>query len=156
MITRTEQIASSVFILLASGAGFFYSYSKIEETNMALHPFFFPAIVMGLIFVLGLCRLVIGVRMARTGEKGTTLQFPAKSLLTIGLIAAYAFSFKSLGFVLSTFAYLILQMAVLWEGKKKPWLILLVAVAGSLGVYLVFVHLFHVMLPTGLLDSILN
>ena len=82
------------------------------------------------------------------------IHVPKKSLLTMVLIVAYALLFKSLGYVVDTFFYLVFQMLLLKDGKKNYALIALIAVIGSVGVYALFVYGFNVMLPPGVLNHL--
>ena len=157
-MTRNEHIGSSIFVLIGSGAGLIFSLIKHAQpkmiTNLALDPYTLPAVVFACMFVFGICRLVVGLRMEKTGEKGTLLKIPKKTLITAALIAAYALALKPVGFVISSFVYLWLQMLVLQEEKKHWKLMTIVAVICSLGIYLMFTKVFSVMLPRGILTML--
>ena len=158
-MTRKEHIASSVVIILASGACLGWSIYRAQfvgatnftGSNLAINPYLFPGIVMGFALFLGVLRLIVGLRMPKTDEPSLLLKIPAKSLITLGLIGFYALAFDKLGFVLSSFIYLFAQISVLWKENRKPWRIVLISTVGSVGVYLLFSKGFNVLLPRGIL-----
>lgn len=151
-MTRNEHIGSSLVIIAAAGYGFIYSLRQLAPSNMSIDPYLFPMVTLGLITLLGVIRLITGLRMPKAkGEEKSPL-LPVKSLLTIALLVLYAIFFKRLGFILTSFLYLMAQMLILWEGKMRIWLLLLISITFSLGVYLLFVNVFHVLLPMGVLQ----
>ena len=82
------------------------------------------------------------------------LEVSRKNLITMGLIAVYAVCMKSVGFIISTFVYMMLQMMVLKEGKKNWVLMIGASLIMSIGTYFIFVNLFDILLPAGVLDFI--
>ncbi len=82
------------------------------------------------------------------------LEVSRKNLITMGLIAVYAVCMKSVGFIISTFVYMMLQMMVLKEGKKNWVLMIGASLIMSIGIYFIFVNLFDILLPAGVLDFI--
>ena len=157
-MTRNEHIGSSVFVIVGGGVGLVYSIIKYAEpknvVSLALDPYTLPMAVFAGIFLLGLIRLAGGLRMPRTDEKSTMLKVPKKTWMTAILILLYALLLKSIGFVITSFVYLICQMYVLQDEKKNWKLMWIIAVAGSLGLYLLFTKVFVVLLPRGILTII--
>lgn len=74
---------------------------------------------------------------------------------TILLIGLYCALFKTLGFVIVTFLYLVGQMALFCPGKKRWGLIILIALLATAATYLIFAVAFSLMLPLGPLKNIL-
>lgn len=73
-------------------------------------------------------------------------------MLTLILMIAYAFTMKPLGFLISTSAYMFLQTIILFPNKKKNYIIMIsVSLIFSIAVYLVFVRIFSLVLPRGIL-----
>lgn len=153
-MSRKENIGFSVLLLVASGLGFLYSASQIKPTNLPIHHMLFPAIILGCITALSLIRLILALRSPKhEGEKAIiALKIAPKSLITMGLIGLYAFCCRPLGFVVTTFLYLTIQMLVLWpKGRKNCWLILIISTVCAVGLYYIFSRFLNVMLPTGIL-----
>lgn len=157
-MTKKEHIGSSIFVLLASGGGLVFSLIKHAQpknvTALALDPYTLPSVVFAAMFILGICRLVIGLRMKDTGEKSMLLRVPLKSLLTAVFIGIYVLLLEKIGFVITSFAFLWAQMFILQDGKKNWKMMALISVVFSLGVYLLFSKVFSVMLPRGILTML--
>jgi len=116
-----------------------------------------PTILSGLMVCLCILRLIVGLRMPADTEKQKQRKFlevSRKNLITMGLIAVYAVCMKSVGFIISTFVYMMLQMMVLKEGKKNWVLMIGASLIMSIGIYFIFVNLFDILLPAGVLDFI--
>lgn len=141
--------------MIVSGVGFFACYAQLEETSLVIHPYLMPTLTSGLMFFLCILRLIVGLRMpADSGEqaKKKLIEVPSKSLITMALVLAYALCLKSVGFILTTFVYMMAQMVVL-NTEKKNWLLMVgVSLVMSVGVYFLFVYAFNIMLPAGVLS----
>jgi putative tricarboxylic transport membrane protein len=73
-------------------------------------------------------------------------------LLSVGLMCAYVALLQSLGFVLASSLYAFLQMLILAKNTRKNLLQFgAVAFASSAIAYFLFVRIFQVMLPAGVL-----
>jgi len=70
---------------------------------------------------------------------------------TGALLGGYVLILKNVGFILATAGYLFLQILLLGYGKRKKILIhaSIIAIFISLGVYLLFVYLLNIRLPSG-------
>ena len=150
-MTKKEHIGSSIFVLLASGGGLIFSLIKHAQpknvTALALDPYTLPSVVFAAMFILGICRLVVGLRMKDTGEESMLLRVPLKSLLTAVFIGIYVLLLEKVGFVITSFAFL-------WAQMKNWKMMALISVVFSLGVYLLFSKVFSVMLPRGILTML--
>lgn len=157
-MSRNEHIGSSVFVIAGAGIGLIFSLVKYAEpkniASLALDPYTLPAVVFGCMVFLGVLRLITGLRMPKTGEKGTTLMIPQKTWITAILILLYALLLKSVGFVITSFIYLLCQMYVLQDGKRNWKMMIVISVVCSIGIYLLFSKVFSVMLPRGILTFI--
>ncbi|MGP2528258.1 tripartite tricarboxylate transporter TctB family protein [Acidaminococcus sp. LBK-2] len=152
-----QQITSSIIFLIISGIVFFSCYLQLGKTNLTLHPYMMPTILSGLMVCLCILRLIVGLRMPADTEKrkhGIFVEVSRKNLVTMGLIAVYAGCMKSIGFIISTFVYMMIQMFILKEGKKNWGLMIGVSLIMSIGIYFIFVNLFDILLPAGVLDFI--
>lgn len=154
-MNKKQHIISSLVFIVASGIGFFACYSQLEETSLVIHPYLMPTITLGLMFFLCVLRLIVGLRMpTETGEqaKRKLVEVPLKSLITMGLVMAYALCLKPVGFILTTFTYMMAQMVVL-NTEKRNWLMMIgISLIMSVGVYFLFVYVFNIMLPAGVLS----
>ncbi len=148
---RKERILSSLVVVAAATAGLVFCLKQIKPTQLPVHPYTFPAIILGIMDVLGIIRLVQGFLIRPEGGAGKSSRLSWKCLATAVLIGLFAWAMKPIGYVISSFIYIIAQMLVLWEGKKRWWLMFVIAFFGSVVIYLMFRNLFNVMLPQGIL-----
>ena len=86
------------------------------------------------------------------------LQFLLDNLVVVGtivLLVVYILTMKTVGFVLSSTGYLVLQSSLLIRDhrKKKLPFVLLLSIIVSVGTYVLFVRSLNVPLPAGVLFS---
>lgn len=89
-----------------------------------------------------------------TAEAATKKPFPVKLVTSIVLLALYIGLYQSLGFILSSIAYLISQSLLLTPAeKRKKWalFIVILSVVFTVGVYVIFSKYLTLFLPSGLL-----
>ena len=152
---KKQHIISSIIFLIISGVAFFACYSQLGETTLAIHPYMMPTLTSGLMTVLCILRLIVGLRMppdTPSKAKKRLVEVPMKSLLTMGLIIVYAVLMKSVGFIITTFVYMMAQMLILREGKKNWLLMVIISLVMSVGIYFLFTRVFNIMLPAGILS----
>jgi CBS domain containing-hemolysin-like protein len=71
--------------------------------------------------------------------------------LSMVAVCIYVFSMQSLGYIISTMIYIVLQAFILSiKGIRKNWLIAVVAVVAPLVIYTLFSRIFGMVLPTGI------
>ena len=113
--------------------------------------------------LLSLSLIIRGIRkerMARAEQRTESdrgvekVDFQKKALpvlTTFILLTLYAVAMKPLGFLVSTFCFLLLQIPVLTPAeKRKPLTVLLVSLVSAVVIEWVFVHLLNVPLPAGI------
>jgi len=148
-IFNTVLFGLSLFLYYVAGT--FKKFAPYAK----LGPDFWPkGILLGLIFLSGfLCvksviRLIKSER-ARTGveayagEKGN----PYRLFFVIAVSFAYAFGMSGLGFLISTFLF---QIVLLYLLKvKRPFSLLLVSLVNTAMLYVLFIVVLNMLLPTG-------
>lgn len=124
---------------------------------------FFPRLIAALLVFLGVILLLTGLKAAKeyqTVEEESELPFwkndgTISMLETLVLIGVYVLLMKPLGFVIATFIYLVVQMYVLTPKEKRTRknvvLFVVISLIASLAIYLLFVRVFYLMLPAGIL-----
>jgi putative tricarboxylic transport membrane protein len=148
--------------------GFFFAFSvliyissfsiKTAVANMRVGPGFIPR----------LCAIAVGILSLIVLGEGLWGQFKKKAeetpaaegverntravALTFVLITAYLALLNSVGFLITTAVYLFFQFWVLAGNRKvRLWLLALIAAVASVLVYYLFVRVFYLMLPAGIL-----
>ena len=147
--------------LILLGAGLYAASFGIKSVALNLiKADFFPRLDAALLMLLGVVLAAGGLAKARHFQPSSEEAIPfwkndgtVSMLETLALIALYLFTLKPVGFLL--ILYLILQMFVLAprekRGKKDIALYVFISAVTALAVYLVFVKVFYLMLPAGIL-----
>ena len=169
MIRRYGDILGGA--VLAAFAVFLYAASTQVKT-LDVSRFgsgFFPGIVALLIGITGIVILFEGIRKAKVPDRDATGDSAAAAgagaveggsgrsrnwavLATFALMAAYAGLLPVLGFLVTTFVYLLLQMLVLAPpAKRSVGLFGIIALVTAVVVYFTFVRVFKLLLPAGIL-----
>lgn len=156
-----DVFCGSALILL--GLGLYIASFGIKSVALNLiKADFFPRLDAALLVILGLILVVTGLAKSRHCQPVEETDIPfwkndgtISMLETLGLIALYIFALKPVGFVISTFVYLVAQMSVLAPREKRTRknmvLFVVISLITSIIVYLVFVKVFYLMLPAGIL-----
>lgn len=139
-----DRIISILFLLI--GVGFIAGSLQIPETAYGSNvgPDVFPT-ALGVILILLSFRLFFETRISYS-EKIQKVKIEYKRFLIIFISAIlYVFFLEKLGYVMTTFLFLIIGFQVM---EKGGWLkTVLIAGGFSLGIYFVFVKLLEGSLP---------
>ena len=122
---------------------------------------FLPTIAAWLFIVLGAVMLIVALRTAPPKSR-SGLENPAPAatafggvsavLLTFVLMCLYVGLMDMVGFILSSIAYIFLQTLILTKGAPRQFLLFgILAVTTSAATYYLFVKVFQVMIPAGML-----
>ncbi len=118
---------------------------------------FMPRVTAGLFAILGSILVFESFRYAKSApaneknEENVFGGWPAVILSAI-LMCAYVGLLNTLGFIVSSVVYIFLQMLVLAKGAKCHYLLFsLISILVPIIVYFLFVHMFKVMIPSGIL-----
>lgn len=117
---------------------------------------YFPVFVTGLGIFLSVLWVIDGFVAKEDSEKKEVLSARGKKMVVIMLAAmiAYAIGMQYIGFCVSTLTFLVVTMVINFPGKasKKDIInIVIVSVAVTLIIYVVFKKMLYVPLPQGFL-----
>ncbi len=139
-------VAFSTFMLWAS-----YNISKFESISSAGA---FPMVCAAAMLVTGLMSLLQTARakLSLEGDETLTQQFvrklaPPQLVMFAVLISLYMFLLERLGFLLSSYLFLVCAMQLL--GSRRIGLNLLISAGMLIAIYIVFQTAFSVVLPSG-------
>lgn len=138
-------------VLLAFAGGYGWLAFNLPERNIpgSVGLDFVPKLLAGLLSLLAVLLFVQGPGRGPGDPPGAEGAGWAQAAVVVGLMVAYVAALTHLGFLLATPPYLAVSM---WRtGARHPGFILLVAVAMTVAARIVFVTLFAVPLPHGLL-----
>lgn len=135
--------------------GIFYGIMTLQIPGTKSQLFdsrFVPILLTVFIILIGILELGRGLQKPiKNNEKK---EFDTKTvILTFILIILYILLYSPLGFIVSTFLFLLLEMNVLTPNyaKKNQLLYIIISLVFSFGIYYLFYFGFTIFLPTGIL-----
>lgn len=164
MKPKMDMIAG-IFLFIFSVIMYYASFSIRILVVARIGSRFVPqlvAISMGILSLVLVIQSLLKMRLAREGaglekeeeEGGKKWSFLGTAPIwgTFLALIAYAVAFEPLGFILSTILYLLVQFFLLTSMVKRKYLVFVVAaLLTSVIVYFLFVKVFYLMLPEGVL-----
>lgn len=145
--TETIRPGALIFAVLVALALGIYAWTILEAArNPGDWLLILPAVGIG-VTALAWAAIVDGRRLLRSGAR-PDLQMPegvAKPVILLLLIATYAITLPFAGFDIGTAIFL--GLALLVQGERRLWLVLLNAVIGTALIVWVFHGLLRVRLP---------
>ncbi len=143
---------------------FFYSTFFIKAGRAkTVSDSFFPRITIGLLAVILVILLVKAIRAERVARANETPEEKAKDreelkhfAINMGILllvfAATIWMMKTLGFIIAMTAYLLFMFIWLAENGKRNWKVILpIALLLPLIIFVVYLRVFSVLLPAGIL-----
>lgn len=148
-------LAFAVFFFLEGG-----QYPTMIKGDMGSA--FMPQLIAVCIGSLSAAKIVFALCKKPTKKQNAEEETTVKKeedlkggLMTVALIVTYALAFKPVGFLISTFAYLFLQMLVLCDvdkRKKNTPTMLIIAVIAPIVIYVFFMYVVGLPVPKGILS----
>jgi putative tricarboxylic transport membrane protein len=148
---RAERTGATVVLLL--GAGYLWEAIFMEEVTIGdpLGPKVFPIILGALMVALGFSLLV---RPAGASQSRPFTRTAVSALILAGLLCAYGFGIEWIGYPLATFLFLLASSRLLGE---KSWVAgLVMPLAVSLGVFVLFTQALDIPLPLGFIEKLMG
>ena len=151
----TKDIISGAVLFILSLIMFVYSFSIRQVFPMGVSSGFFPKIVAVFLAVVSVFIVIKGLRNRAREKEPETKTDEKKAahvvVMTLCLLAFYVSFLQTLGFILTTFIFLVCQFAVLAAKEQRNWFAFVVlAAVVSFGTYYAFYNLFHLILPIGI------
>lgn len=144
MSKQFDRYASIAFLLV--GLLFVIESQKISESayGSSVGPKIFPMWLGGILIVLSLRLLYETFKYKSDASDRTKLQYRKFTIILVSAIG-YAFLLEKLGYIISTFAFLLIAFQTMERGKLVKSLI--IAGAFSFGVYYFFAEILGGSLP---------
>ena len=149
-------LASGVFLLVFSVVLFIGAQNVKTLSVSSVGSGTFPSFIAVLLAIVSVAIIIGGAKKARGPDEK-----PAKAaektrlwavLATFGIMALYALLMPKVGFIITTIAYLFAQMYIMAAKEhQKPVLFGIISIVTSVSVYYMFVKIFSLMLPAGIL-----
>lgn len=142
-------------VLVISGAALWLSAQTIEVgAAMGQGGDFMPKLCSSIWFVIALLLFVFGLR-TRDAEKSEAPVSIKGFLATLVLLFLYVLLLKPIGFVITSIVYMFAQMLLFvpseLRSKKNYIIFAIVSVVLPIVVNMLFVNVFSLILPTGIL-----
>lgn len=158
-MTRMGETAFGAVVILAALGLFVISGDIRDFTNSQIDAAFLPRIAAGLLLILGAATVLNGWKLPKpTAPKNKTHEVKKSSglpfvLASMGLMTAYVALLDSVGFVICSVVYVFCQILLLRKQASKRWMtFVVVSLVVPVVAYGLFVYVFEVMVPAGLLD----
>ena len=170
---REKELIAAGLLTLVAFALFIGLFTIQQRTSSIIGPRFMPIIV---IIALLTCAMIIALSALRipkstqdiqkkgTDQKNTVEKLSIMDLIfdryasvvMWGVLVAYAFCLKPLGFILSSVALVFILCLLLAPKNERHYVkFFILALVSSVIIYFVFVKLFLLILPKGILSAIL-
>ena len=148
---RLEQPGEDIFglILLVLSVGLFWQAYQIAGFSALSSPGAFPMAASAVMIVAAVV-VVLGNRHHVRDESGTPI-LPKVVVVFVGLMIGYAVLLSPLGFLPSSFLFLLFGMRLLY---RRGWLAAFgLSLASLIVVYFIFRLVFQVVLPEGIVPE---
>ena len=154
MSHNKKEILSGVIFFLIAVALYAGSYAIVVTTNDAMGPQFFPRTVAVLMGLLAVVQVAGGLKKEKKehgdGEKGGI------SIATMAILFAYALLVQTVGFIIMTAFYLMVQILLLLpekslKSRKGILITAALSIVAPIFIYQLFYRAFSIFLPAGLL-----
>lgn len=165
MERKYSDVYAGGFLLVLSIVMFISTFSIQALTDSRVGADFMPKIIAVLIAILSISIIVNGFRrkdeIVRDEQEVSSLENEVESkndksyllvIISVALMFIYLFLIPILGFLISTTAFLLIQMLLFSEWKAKNIILyLIISIIASTLIYYLFRNVFYVMLPSGIL-----
>ncbi|MBP1933677.1 tripartite tricarboxylate transporter TctB family protein [Ammoniphilus resinae] len=163
MVKRYGDIYASVFLIIASIVLYISTFSIKMLTVSRIGSAFVPQLVAIGIFIFSGILLRNSLKELKHrkslendgaeegGNEESQINY-AGLISSVVLMIVYLLLLNSIGFLIMTTVYIVLQISILADKSEMNILkFFIIAAVSSLAVYYIFRSIFHVMLPTGIL-----
>ena len=151
---KLSEVILSMVLLIAGLALWFASQSIEVGAAMGQGGDFMPKLCSTVWVLISALLLVSNITMKDGGEKEAGINLKG-FFATLVLLFVYVFMLKPIGFVISSMAYMLIQMLLFvpaeYRTKKNYILFVVLSVVIPVAVNALFVNVFSLILPTGIL-----
>lgn len=142
---KFDKYASIVFLVLALSV-FIYSNTRLQTDNVgiAIGPAALPAFLSSILMILSVINFIAAVRSKAPDAPKAKLEYK-KFFIILGSAICYALLIEPLGYILTTFAFLMVGFQTIERGGMIKSAIIAASIAG--GVYYLYVEIAMGTLP---------
>lgn len=151
-------LVSGSVLLVFSGVLFIGAQQVKTLAVSSIGSGFFPSVVAILLAITSVFIIIGGIAQAKKPDKASDKAKAEEKprvwgvIGTFALMAFYAILLPKLGFLITTTVYLFVQINILSPNEsRKQFLFGIISVISAVSIYYLFVSVFHLMLPAGIL-----
>ncbi|QJQ95341.1 MULTISPECIES: tripartite tricarboxylate transporter TctB family protein [Halomonadaceae] len=160
---QQRDVITGCLLLALSGALFWASKNIKDFASIGVGADFMPLLTALLFLIVGLLMVSaplwqqvvepsIGLTVEVEGAERVIFGGIPAVMMSIVLMLGYLLFLDKIGFLLASAVYVFVQIQILVKGeRRRHFLFVLVSVLAALISYYLFVHLFDISLPTGIL-----
>ena len=157
---KMKDISASIVLIVFSVFGYFYCVKHTLPQEGDIGSMYLPKIIFVCLLILSIIKLIGAINMKSRANVSSKTKIDkkifAQGIATIIATGIYCCFFNEIGFLASTFIYLVVQMGIFVPSVKENWKrILVVSVMTTVAVEVIFVELFEMIMPAGILSGIL-
>ncbi len=155
MIKKYGDLMSGIATAMFATIIFVASGFIKQRNNTGLGADFVPKLAAVILLVLGILLIIRGVRTSKAYGPIQKESVPAAygvMAASFVLMLAYISLLSTVGFILTTMVYLFLQMILVSKKEQVNYIkFAAISVIASVGIYLLFLKVFSIMIPAGIL-----
>lgn len=146
-------IIGIIFMILSIG---YFILSKFLPASklMKIGPSFMPSVIACCIFILSILQIINGYKVLKINKEEKKEEFTPEYKRVLATIIAFAFYvllLEPIGFLITTFIYLVIQMYILsTHEQRRPIIFILISLITTVVVYYGFKNGFSIMIPAGI------
>ncbi len=153
--SRTFELIAAALLGIYSAVMIAYAkLNPVTTVSNGMESYTFPVILYAIMLVCCII-LIIQNRIAAAKDKESKFEkLDVRVWITIGAIVIYALLWQVIGFMASTFLFIICEAKAL-KREEPLWKCAAVSLAAILIIYFVFVRVFSISLPETFLSAIM-
>ena len=155
MIKKYGDLMSGIATAMFATVIFVASGFIKQRNNTGLGADFVPKLAAVILLVLSILLIIRGVRTSKAYGPIQKESVPAAygvMAASFVLMLAYICLLSTVGFILTTMVYLFLQMILVSKKEQVNYIkFAAISVIASVGIYLLFLKVFSIMIPAGIL-----
>jgi putative tricarboxylic transport membrane protein len=155
LFRKYKELIIGLIVMVFGGLYITQTFSITKYGDAVVDSRFIPQLLGGLLVFLGVIQIINGIKgLSKINETQSQNSFKVdkRVLLTLVNVIVYISLLKSIGFLIMTMAFTILQIIILSNEKKPKYLnMIIISIIFSISIYIIFVKGFSLTLPSGIL-----
>ncbi|KYZ75431.1 transporter [Anaerosporomusa subterranea] len=139
-----DRYVSVVFLVLGVAIYIYSQTLTVSNVGIAIGPKALPSFLSVILIILSAVNLVVAIRSTTHDKKEEKLEYKKFLIILVSLVL-YALLIEPLGYVITTFLFLLIGFQTMEKGKYLQSVI--IAAAFAVGIYYFYVEVFLGVLP---------